>query len=242
MKKSLRLKRGAKVPFDLLPLAISQTGLEKARGEGKAKARYSGIGKHGRDSRRASFAFRGVPWGFPKPDTQPTLPDALAAHPSPTRPPPSSSRLPDFVDPSLPFGTPKSSYPELSQRVTVWERRHERVEGGSWPRRGIVRPRVSSGLEAVCPGRGGVTPGHDALNPLLREQGQVGQGLCEYHLDQADEMAPILEAMSARSVRAPLSDDWSEDVSGWEEANGEGGLIDKLDGGHTRGKYVMKIT
>jgi len=65
---------------------------------------------------------------------------------------------------------------------------------------------------------------------------------CGYHLDQAGEMATILEAMSAGSLRAPLSDDWSEDVSGWEEANGEGGLIDKLDGGHTRGKYVMKIT
>ncbi|EJK72891.1 hypothetical protein THAOC_05530, partial [Thalassiosira oceanica] len=62
---------------------------------------------------------------------------------------------------------------------------------------------------------------------------------CGYHLDQAGEMATILEAMSAGSVRAPLSDDWSEDVSGWEEANGEGGLIDKLDGGHTRGKYTV---
>jgi len=47
-------------------------------------------------------------------------------------------------------------YPVLSQRVTesivVRERRHERAEGGSWPRRGIV------------------TPGHDALNlwPNLR--------------------------------------------------------------------------
>ena len=63
-----------------------------------------------------------------------------------------------------------------------------------------------------------------------------------YHLDQAGEMATILEAMSDGRVRAPLSDEWSEDVSCWEKANGEGGLIDKLSEGHTRGKYVMKIT
>ena len=65
---------------------------------------------------------------------------------------------------------------------------------------------------------------------------------CGYHLDQAGEMATILEAMGDGSVRAPLSDDWSEDASCWEKANGEGGLIDKLGEGHTRGKYVMKIT
>ena len=62
------------------------------------------------------------------------------------------------------------------------------------------------------------------------------------HLDQVGEMATILEAMSDGRVRAPLSGKWSEDVSCWEKANGEGGLIDKLGEGHTiRGKYVMKI-
>lgn len=65
---------------------------------------------------------------------------------------------------------------------------------------------------------------------------------CGYHLDQAGEMATILEAIGDGSVRAPLSDDWSEDASCWEKANGEGGLIDKLGEGHTRGKHVMKIT
>ena len=62
-----------------------------------------------------------------------------------------------------------------------------------------------------------------------------------YRLDQAEEMAIILDLMRQGRVKAPNSRDWNEERSDWSIASKEGGFIDIVGGGHSRGKMVMKI-
>lgn len=62
-----------------------------------------------------------------------------------------------------------------------------------------------------------------------------------YHLDQAGEMAKILKLMKQGRVTAPMSEDWDDAKSDWNQCNEEGGYIDLVGSGHTRGKFVMKI-
>lgn len=62
-----------------------------------------------------------------------------------------------------------------------------------------------------------------------------------YRLDQAKEMAIILGLMKAKRISAPISNVWDELESDWEECNKDGGYIDLVGTGHTKGKVVMKI-
>lgn len=62
-----------------------------------------------------------------------------------------------------------------------------------------------------------------------------------YRLDQAEEMATILDLLRHGRVRAPMSKDWDEERSDWTTASQEGGFIDIVGKGHSRGKLVMKI-
>ena len=62
-----------------------------------------------------------------------------------------------------------------------------------------------------------------------------------YHLDQDKEMATIMNLMAQGRVRAPISENWEDSASDWRDAVKEGGYIDMVGGGHTRGKLVMKI-
>ena len=62
-----------------------------------------------------------------------------------------------------------------------------------------------------------------------------------YHLDQSEEMTAILELMQKGMARAPLSNEWSEAKSDWNESIKEGGYIDLVGSGNMKGKLVMKI-
>lgn len=64
---------------------------------------------------------------------------------------------------------------------------------------------------------------------------------CGYRLDQSEEIGAILRAMEKGAVTAPLAADWDEDRSDWRQASEDGGYIDMVATGHTRGKLVMKI-
>lgn len=63
----------------------------------------------------------------------------------------------------------------------------------------------------------------------------------DYRLDQGKEMATIVSLMEQGRVGAPLSEKWEDSASNWREAVKEGGYMDTVGAGHTRGKLVMKI-
>lgn len=62
-----------------------------------------------------------------------------------------------------------------------------------------------------------------------------------YRIDQAKEMAIILNLMGTTTVTAPINDHWNQNASDWKECNKEGGCIDLVGSGHLKGKLVMKI-
>ena len=62
-----------------------------------------------------------------------------------------------------------------------------------------------------------------------------------YRLDQAEEMATIVRLMQQGRAKAPISKDWDEEMSDWRTATKEGGFIDVVGQGHSRGKFVMKV-
>ena len=62
-----------------------------------------------------------------------------------------------------------------------------------------------------------------------------------FRLNQAEEMATILDLMQQGRVKAPISKDWDDDKSDWTIASQEGGFIDVVGKGHSKGKLVMKV-
>ena len=62
-----------------------------------------------------------------------------------------------------------------------------------------------------------------------------------YRLDQAEEMTTILDLMRQGRVKAPISKNWDDERSDWTIASKEGGFINIVGNGHSRGKLVMKI-